>query len=81
MNLDERNENSRGYSTFRMGLDLGMGVLYVCIGLLILYMKHFGGMELPSTFANVLGGLMVVYGVFRLYNGIKTLRQNRSHRR
>jgi uncharacterized membrane protein HdeD (DUF308 family) len=58
-----------------------MGVLYICIGILILYMKHFGTMELPSTFAYVLGGLMVVYGVFRLYNGITALRQNRSHRR
>ena len=77
MNLDERNEGSRGYRSFRTGLDLGMGVLYVAIGCLILYIKHFGAMELPTTFAYILGSLMLLYGVFRIYRGFVGMKEGK----
>jgi len=70
MNYQERNEGSKGYRNFRSSLDLGMGVFYIIIGLILLYVKYFGSMELSTTYAYILGTLMLVYGIFRLYRGI-----------
>lgn len=79
MNLDERNEQSTGYRHFRTSLDLGMGVFYVIIGMIIMYVKYFGSIELAGAYAYILGGLMVLYGVFRVYRGFKAMR-NRPRR-
>ncbi|HXS38481.1 MAG TPA: DUF308 domain-containing protein [Flavipsychrobacter sp.] len=77
MNYEERNQQSRGYRNFRTSLDLGMGILYIIIGALIIYARYFGTMELTTAFAYVLGGLMVVYGIFRIVRGLSGLRNSR----
>lgn len=77
MNHEERNERSGTYQYFRTSLDIGMGVLYIVIGGMILFVKYFGTMELSTGFAYVLGGLMVAYGIFRIYRGFQAMRNNR----
>jgi sulfite exporter TauE/SafE len=69
MNYEERNSNNSGYQRFRSTLHIGMGIFYICMGLLIIYVKYFGAMALPDTFAYILGGLMIAYGIFRIWRG------------
>jgi predicted phage tail protein len=52
-----------------------MGAFYIVVGALVLYIKHFGAMELPSALAYGLGTLMVVYGIFRIWRGVIDMRQ------
>ena len=70
MNLDERMERSRTYSAFRTTLDMAMGAIYVLMGIFTLGLRYFGTVELPATTAYLLGGLLVVYGAFRIYRGL-----------
>ncbi len=80
MNLDERMEQSRAYSTFRTSLDLGMGVMYIILGIIVFSMRSFGTIELPPSTAYVLGGVMVVYGAFRIYRGMVVVMRKRKAR-
>ncbi len=68
-------ENSKGYRSFRNALDLGMGSFYILIGVLVLYLKYFGTMELSTGYAYTLGSLAIVYGLFRIYRGIVSFRK------
>jgi uncharacterized membrane protein HdeD (DUF308 family) len=79
MNYEERNKG-RGLERFQATMHLGMGIFYILIGLLIVYVKYFGSMELPTTLAYVLGSLMIIYGIFRLWRGIVALKQKNSRR-
>ncbi|MBS1688267.1 MAG: hypothetical protein JSS96_06050 [Bacteroidetes bacterium] len=79
MSYDENNERTP-YRSFRSTLDLGMGVLYLVIASAILSLKYFGTMELSSGFAYVLGGLMFLYGAFRIYRGIRSIRDRNTRR-
>lgn len=74
MALDTSNRQARGYRSFRNSLDIGMGFFYVVIALLILNMKYFGTMQLEGWYPYILGGLMMLYGIFRIYRGFKAIR-------
>ena len=77
MNYEERNQQSRGYRNFRTSLDFGMGVLYIIVGALIIYARYYGAMELTTAFAYVLGGLMIAYGIFRIFRGWSAMKNSR----
>lgn len=70
MNIDERMEQSRTYSAFRTSLDIGMGAIYVIIGIVVFSIRYFGVVELSDTQAWILGSAMVLYGGFRIYRGM-----------
>jgi len=78
MNYEERNEQSGPYRHFRTSLDLGMGVFYIVISVAVISMKYFGTIELPTASAYILGGLMALYGLFRIYRGIQGMRIKRQ---
>jgi uncharacterized membrane protein len=73
-NFEERQGN-QGMARFRAIMHLGMGVFYLIIGMLIIYIKAFGAMELPTGFAYVLGSLMLAYGLFRIWRGWVDMKQ------
>ncbi len=54
-------------------MDIVMGIFYSFIGGLLLYARSFVGIEVPAFVAYILGGMMLVGGLFRLYRGIKTV--------
>jgi len=56
-------------------LHLGMGFLYIVIGLMVLYIKYFGSMALSSSIAYFLGSMLLLYGCFRIWRGITMMRQ------
>jgi len=73
MNLDERMEQSPTYSAFRTSLDVGMGAVYIIMGVAVFSLRYFGTVELPASTAYVLGSIMVLYGAFRIYRGMKVI--------
>jgi hypothetical protein len=77
MSLDDINSNSP-YRNFRTSLDVGMGMLYVGIGILVLYMHYFGEMALSATYTYVFGGLLLAYGGFRIYRGLVAIFRKRK---
>jgi hypothetical protein len=77
MNHEER--SGRIYSQFRTSLDFGMGIMYILIASMILTIKYFGTMALDASFAYILGTLMLLYGVFRIYRGFSALRNRKRN--
>jgi NhaP-type Na+/H+ or K+/H+ antiporter len=71
----EENENPRTkrYTGMKSIMDLGMGLIYVGVGIFILFAKkfHFTNEFVDSTIGKVFAGLVIVYGLWRIYRGIK----------
>lgn len=74
MNIDERNEGSRGYKQFRASLHMGIGALYVVIGFFVLTVRKFGAVELSAGVAYPLGAILLLYGGFRIWRGLTDMR-------
>lgn len=78
MNQEERNLGSTASRRFRSTLNLVMGTIYLLLGGVVIYMKYFGTMELGTGMAYGLGGLMIVYGLFRLWRGFQDIKGGNS---
>ena len=57
---------------------IGMGVVYIIIAALLFWGKTFGAIALSAGVAYTLGGLVVVYGVFRIWRGVMELKAGRE---
>ena len=71
-------ENNKVYSSFRTSMDLGMGTIYLLFGALVIYGKYFGKVELQPLWAYLLGTLMLLYGIFRIYRGITAMQSRKK---
>lgn len=69
----ENKERRRSESYFRTTMDIGMGLFYTIIGTMLLYANSFAGVAIPKIVAYVLGAMMVIGGLFRLYRGLKVI--------
>lgn len=78
MNIDERMEQSSTYSAFRTSLDIGMGAVYVIMGIAVFSFRYFGTVELPAATAYALGSILVLYGGFRIYRGMVAVWRRRD---
>lgn len=56
---------------FRAVLNLVMGVVYILLGIVVMYLKYFGTIELGALLAYFLGGLFILYGAFRIWRGVQ----------
>ena len=64
----------KGYVRMRSLMDIGMGTLWVCLSIYIMFIKYFTPdvtVRLDPLSLKIFGGLCVVYGIFRIYRGIK----------
>ena len=54
-------------------MDFGMGFLYIGVGILIFFSKqfHLNNNFTESTLGKVFAGLIIVYGAWRFYRGLK----------
>ena len=54
-------------------MDFGMGIIYIGVGIVILLAKRFGLISefTESILAKIFAVLVIIYGVWRIYRGIK----------
>lgn len=71
---EQMSEKDKGYIRMRSIMDYGMGVLWACMGVFLIFIKKFNtGLELrydPSTL-KAFGAVCLIYGLFRIYRGFK----------
>jgi len=71
---EQPNEREKGYIRMRSIMDYGMGVLWVALGLFIIFIKEVSAdmaEKYDSGIFKVFGAVCVVYGLFRIYRGYK----------
>lgn len=69
MNRPEPSDKrSRSYARMRGTIHLSMGIVYLLLGAFVLW-KGKESFNLETTFAYPLGGLMILYGIYRVYRG------------
>lgn len=74
-NFEERNQRQNSYGRFRAILHLSMGCMYLLIGAALVYVQSTqGGI---GSFAYLVGGLMLLYGVFRIWRGFRDMKEMR----
>jgi hypothetical protein len=63
----------RAYRNRRALMDYGMGILYLAAGGFLFLAKQLGRELdfLPEPYTYIFGGLLLIYGVFRIYRGYK----------
>ena len=73
MSTDYEEKRRKAYANRRSLMDLGMGIIYAGMGGFFLLYDLFGiRMEFPGKpFSYIFGGLCLVYGIFRIYRGVK----------
>ena len=77
MSLEEFEDNTdpktKRYILMKSIMDLGMGLIYIAVGIMILFAKKIGLNNdfVESTLGKVFAGLVMLYGLWRVYRGIK----------
>ena len=77
MSLEEFEDNvdpkTKRYIGTKSIMDIGMGILYAGVGIFTLLAKefHFQNEFIDSTAGKIFATLVIVYGGWRIYRGIK----------
>ncbi len=71
---DSNRKKGLNWQRIRAMQHIGMGIVYIIIAVLLLWVKTFGTIELSNGIAYALGGLLLVYGVFRIWRGARELK-------
>lgn len=80
MSREEENSKSSRIHRFQATMHLAMGLVYILLGGVVLYIKVFGTIELSEGLAYALGGMMILYGGFRIWRGISFFRRKSTFR-
>lgn len=74
MEIEERNKRLKGYSRFRLIFDAAMGFFYLAAGLGLIFSKQLvKNLNVAQSFLWIFGGMLVIYGIFRIIRGIRQL--------
>lgn len=70
---DHNDPKTKRYLLMKSVMDFGMGFIYIGVGLIILFAKRIGLNNdfAESTVGKIFAGLVLVYGSWRIYRGIK----------
>lgn len=73
MASDYDDKKMKAYANRRALMDYGMGILYLAAGGFLVLAKSLGSEVeiLPEPLSYALGGLLLIYGGFRIYRGYK----------
>lgn len=77
MSLEEFEDNpdpkTKRYIGMKSIMDLGMGIIYIGVGIFILFAKKFNlnNEFVDSGMGKAFAGLIIFYGLWRIYRGIK----------
>jgi len=78
MNREEEHSKTTRMHRFQATMHLVMGIVYILLGGVVLYIKVFGTIELSKGLAYALGGMMILYGAFRIWRGIALFRSRNN---
>jgi len=69
---DFEDKKQRAYVNRRSIMDLGMGIIYSGMGLLMVFASKVGlDAVFSAPFNYVFGGICLLYGGFRIYRGVR----------
>lgn len=71
---EQLSAKDKGYIRMRSIMDLGMGFLWTAMGVFLVFVKYFNtGLETryDDSTLRVFGIICFIYGIFRIYRGIK----------
>ena len=77
MSLEEFEDNTdpkrKRYILMKSIMDLGMGLLYIGVGFMIFFANKIGlnNEFVESIWGKIFAGLVMLYGLWRIYRGIK----------
>ncbi len=72
--MSTNNENKEPGRAGRIGFDIFMVIFYIAVGFLCIF--KFGSFDIiNSTVSYIVGGLLIVYGIFRGYRLYLTTRK------
>ena len=69
--------SNRGLRTFQAGRHIVMGILLIILAWAMVAYRKFGELELSTMTAYVLGGILVIYGLFRIWRGTRELKERK----
>ena len=73
MNNSE-NSNTNVPPKWRAWLHIGMGIVYLLFAAMVYSAKTFATIKLSATAVYGMSGLLVIYGIFRLWRGFTDLK-------
>lgn len=71
---EQLSERDKRYVRMRSTMDIGMGILWAGMGVFLLFIKKFSpvlALQYDEKLLMAFGGVCVLYGLFRVYRGIK----------
>jgi membrane-bound ClpP family serine protease len=74
MEKDYRQQNQKGFGTLQSIRHITMGLLLVAMGVVFFVADRYqikGILDFDKTFRYIFGGIILLYGAFRFYRGIK----------
>ena len=60
---------------FQAGRHIVMGLILIGLGVILARFRKFGTLELTAMASYVLAGIMVIYGLFRIWRGTRELKE------
>jgi hypothetical protein len=77
MSIEEKEQLSvreKGVIRMRSIMDMGMGILWMGMGVFFIFIKHFNtdlAARYDDSVMKVFGGVCIIYGIFRIYRSYK----------
>ncbi len=71
---EQLSDRDKGYIRMRSIMDYGMGILWMGMGVFIIFIKKFSpdlALRYDSITFKVFGAVCIIYGAFRIYRGFK----------
>ena len=71
-----RKRREKGYDRYKEIYNAAMGLMYIGCGAFVIMAKRFGfefRVKTSQVFIWALGGLFILYGLYRVYRGIKNV--------
>lgn len=71
---EQLSERDKRYIRMKSIMDIGMGILWSGMGVFLLFIKKFNpdlALQYDENILMIFGGVCVVYGLFRVYRGIR----------
>jgi hypothetical protein len=70
---DRPDPKTKRYIGMKSIMDIGMGIIYIGVGAFILFAKKFNFENefVDSTIGKIFAGLVILYGLWRIYRGVK----------